>query len=175
MNISLRAVLFFLVLLVAAGGAITVNSTEPAAPENSHSSGPCVAKGVTLVIDYGKTGPATVVRCANNFSGNSWQLFAAVELLVQGTAEYPQSFVCRINDWPKNQSCTSTPNPHTGYWKYFIATGENTSWQFSPVGAASRQPKCGDFEGWLYVSQDAQPAHEPAVPNVEPGAFKCRN
>lgn len=173
MKISFRAVLIFLVLLVAVGGAISVNSKAPATTSSNYSSGACLDTGVTLAIDFGKYGPTSAVRCALKFSGTSWQLFEAVGLQVQGTLPYPQSFVCRIDDWPKNQSCKTTPNPQSGYWKYFIATSGDHSWKLSPIGAASRKPGCGDFEGWLYVSSDDGPDAERAVPRIEPNTFKC--
>lgn len=175
MKISFRAVLIFLVLLVAAGGAISFNSNAPATTSRNYSSGACVDDGVTLVIDFGKSGPTSEVRCALQFSGSSWQLFEAVGLQVQGTLQYPQSFVCRIEGWPKNQSCKSTPNPQSGYWKYFIATGGQHVWKYSPIGAASRKPDCGDFEGWLFVSSEDGPEAERAAPRVEPNTFQCEN
>jgi hypothetical protein len=179
MKISLRMVLVALVALVAIGGLI---STIPSAESSKQSStsarfhdGQCANEfGVSLIIDFGKSsGREPLVRCAQDFEGNGWQLFAAAGVEVSGTDEFATGFVCRVADWPSvaEQPCTSTPTAAQGTWAYFISN-ETNGWQFSGQGAAMRKPKCGTAEGWRFVEPDEVASQ--SMPEVLPITFGCK-
>lgn len=133
------------------------------------------AKNVTLVVDFGNNpgwDQRTVV--VEDFTGTGWDLLEESGLAVEGTADYPRAFVCRIDGWPResDQDCMKMPTPQTGYWKYFVAsasTGGN--WIASGVGAAGHRPECGSAEGWLWVTEST-PAN--AKPEVDPEVFVCK-
>jgi hypothetical protein len=179
MKISLRMVLVALVALVAIGGLI---STIPSAESSKQSStsarfhdGQCANEfGVSLIIDFGKSsGREPLVRCAQGFEGNGWQLFAAAGIEVSGTDEFETGFVCRVADWPSvaEQPCTSTPTAAQGTWAYFVSNEAN-GWQFSGQGAAMRKPKCGTAEGWRFV-ESGEVASQ-SMPEVLPITFGCK-
>lgn len=172
-------VLVALVALVAIGGLI---STIPSAESSKQSStsarfhdGQCANEfGVSLIIDFGKSsGREPLVRCAQDFEGNGWQLFAAAGVEVSGTDEFATGFVCRVADWPSvaEQPCTSTPTAAQGTWAYFVSNEAN-GWQFSGQGAAMRKPKCGTAEGWRFV-ESGEVASQ-AMPEVLPITFGCK-
>ena len=185
MKLSLRAVLVGLVCLVAAGGLLTVlpESKDPVSnPGQNHEAKACEAgSGVTVVVDFGTSKPP-LVSCALGFSGTGWQALEAAAITVEGTAQFPVGFVCRLAGWPepKKQSCADTPNYQEGHWAYYYANpgktpgaaGNAADWQISGIGAAMRKPACGSFEGWrfLLVGESTQSAR----PRVAPKPTVCR-
>lgn len=137
--------------------------------------GGSTARSVTLVVDFGDN-PGWDQRIAviDDFEGTGWQLLAQSGLNVEGTAEYPNSFVCRISGWPREsqEDCLGMPTPQTGYWKYFIANSATGGrWIASGVGAAGHRPECGSAEGWLWV-KESTPVN--ATPGVDPEVFTCK-
>jgi hypothetical protein len=170
----LRAILILLIALVAAGTFISAKSPLQNVFGNSTSS-PCQASGVSLVIDYGETsGKPLEVRCVQDFEGTGWQLFESASVAVAGTSEYPNSFVCRINNFPgaESEDCLGTPSPSEGSWVYYFANEEtNFQWNRSGQGAAAREPKCGDYEGWKFSGSTQELA---TPPNFKPKRLLCK-
>ena len=99
-RIPLKAILFALVGLVAVGALVTKSPTPTATGSANAHSGACNGSGVTLVIDFGDQNKPTQIFCVDKFLGTSWQLFKATGVLVEGTAEYPESFVCQFRVCP---------------------------------------------------------------------------
>lgn len=191
-TVPLRGVLISLIALVAIGGVVAgakgpAATDTPGESENANfTSGACVSSGTTIVVDFGasQTKPA-IVRCVSNFHGTGWELFEAAGLEVEGTSEYPKAFVCRIDGVPSSitEDCKGTPTPITGTWSYFYATDRGQSkvsakneWIRSPVGAATRKPNCGDFEGWLFSKAEFQEekTKQPVTPSPSPSPFSCK-
>ena len=174
-SIPLRAVLFALIGLVALGSVVSVKPNTPESTDRNVVDGTCTNSGVTLVVDFGNAAREPLVKCVRHFSGTGWQLFNASSIEVEGTTEYPESFVCRIAGFPNNEQedCQGTPSFVSGTWVYFQSSARNQSqvWVRSAEGSASREPKCGDYEGWLFViGQSAQDQ----LPGFEAKPFKCK-
>jgi hypothetical protein len=175
MRISLRAVLIALVALVAIGGLVTtgVLGTVPEERKSltTSSEGFCTVDGVSLLIDFGtSSNEKTVVTCAADFVGTGWDLFAATKQAVEGTSEYPVGFVCRINNFPAEQPCSSTPTSTEGTWAYYYASADlGNNWKFSIAGASLRKPLCGDVDAWVFVNSGEE-SHEP---ELAPQTKKC--
>jgi len=160
------------------GGFIGISMPDPMKTfvERAMFKSACVDDGVTLVIDYGThSGRDTQILCANNFGVSSgdtgWGLFSAASQKVEGTADYPNGFVCRINGFPsKAQDDCSTPaNSRSGHWAYYSAKGKG-GWNYSHIGAATDQLVCGEWAGWRFIT----PAETLAsTPRVVPTPFKC--
>jgi hypothetical protein len=173
MRIRFGTVLVGLVLLVAAGQLITVAPHESTAEKKLAFAGQCQNEGVSLVVDFGELSEKSIATCVSNFSGDGWEIFDAASIEISGTVEYPNAFMCRISDLPDaaREDCAGTPNPSSGYWKYFYSSFDSgESWIYSPIGAASREPKCGDVEGWLFVTEKNQDA---TGPSMMPRPIKC--
>jgi hypothetical protein len=168
-------VLLFLLVIVAIGSFSTTSTISSTTPSSSNLSqtvdGACSVDGITFIVEFGPLDQETLTRCVQNFSGTSWELFDAASLSVKGTSNYPDSFVCRIQDLPseKIESCDGTPNPEKGSWVYFVADGKDplNGWQRSPVGAASRTPMCGDSEAWVFTRDSS------VSPLTQPSANEC--
>lgn len=175
MRLSLRAVLIALVAFVAIGGLISVLPAESGPAKNWHE-GSCIDEpGVTLVIDFGTSAnKSALVRCAKSFTGTGWDIFAATETSVSGTAQYPTGFVCRVEGYPNadEQDCKSTPSYEQGNWAYFFATADTgDNWMFSGSGSQMRSPKCGSVEGWRFV--EAGEPQSQSFPREKPKPFRC--
>lgn len=167
------------VLLTAFGliGVLGLNDNQTSEVETSKAStsGVCQTTGVTLVVDFGSgSGKETLAECAENFEGNGWDLLEQSGLVVEGTAQYPDAFVCRIEGWPSttNQDCLDTPTYEEGSWVYF-KTLENGAWVRSGQGAAdpANVLKCGSAEGWVFITA-ATPEQE-QQPSVNPPKLEC--
>lgn len=178
-RVPFKAVLITLIGLVAVGSLVSQAPalTSPNSTQTLNQT--CTGSGVTLVIDFGEAIAADKAGsqnyCVKDFAGSGWQLFEAAGVDVGGTAEYPQSFVCRVLGTPSKESedCLGTPNFSTGTWVYYVASADSNQggWVRSGAGAAMRKPKCGDYEGWRFVSGFAEanlPPRTPANP------FRCQ-
>lgn len=179
MRTPLRSILISLVALVAIGGAVSaLTSGEVSSPISKlvATDGACEDRGVTLVVDFGAaSNKKPIETCAKKFSGTGWQLFDAAGVRVQGTSEFPESFVCRIQDWPSSnsQDCTDTPKYSEGTWAYYFADVKTGSkWLISGVGASMQKPECGSVEGWLFIAPGEN--RDTAEPSVAPHPIICK-
>lgn len=160
--------LFALVALVAAGAIYNaLPGASSTATSISFTNGWCSDNGVTLHVEAAE--PIST-RCARDFSGSGWDIFAATSTKVQGTAQYPTGFVCRIAELPQTQDCKDMPRYDEGSWAYFYAEPGDTEWRFSPVGSATRKPSCGGAEGWVFVAAGATST----TPVEAPKTFVCK-
>lgn len=175
MKISLRMVLIALVALVAVGSMVSTIPSEKPLSQGSFAEGQCDEEdGVSLVVDFGTSSDRDALElCALDFTSTGWDVFAAVELVVEGTSEYPTGFVCRLDGWPtmEQQACSKTPTAAQGSWAYFSAS-ENKGWQFSGQGAAMRKPACGSVEGWRFV--EAGEVASQSWPRVDAKTSSCK-
>ena len=166
-----------LVAILAIGlSGCTLSAGAPAqSPVSANNS--ASKNYVTLVIDFGKdSGRDLIVR--NNIevpaATKSWQLFDASNIKVEGTADNPAAFVCRIEGWPTaaEQDCKDTPTYAEGNWAYFITNPNlGPGWLLSPIGAAGHTTVCGGYEAWVWV-QPNQSANE-SLPRFEPKPRGC--
>jgi hypothetical protein len=188
LRLPTRLALIGLLLLVAIGGGFAAlggsKTQDSLVPETSISKpvlanfveGACLEDGVSVVIDFGTgSDKPSLVRCAIGFEGSGWDLFAATEIEVSGTKQYPIGFVCRINDYPagEKQNCNDTPTYAEGSWSYFLKTSQSEIWQVSGVGSATRKPNCGEVEGWRFLLP-GEGAME-FLPSIDAGQFDCAN
>lgn len=177
MRISLRKVLIALVAFVAIGGLISAIPGEaPGAKTSTASAGQCKAdSGVSLVIDFGSSSDKQPSEfCVSDFASSGWDIFAAADVEVQGTSEYPTGFVCRVAGWPseQDQPCTKTPTAAQGSWGYFVADPNDVDWKYSGQGAAARKPSCGAAEGWRFIETGESVTQ--SKPRIKPSTFECK-
>ena len=176
-RVPFGAVLVSLLAMVALGAVISVApSKENSAPSKTPSTNQvaCRDTGTTLIVDYGTGQTGVQSYCVENFEGSGWQLLQAAGLKILGTAEYPESFLCRVNDFPaaEAEDCLGTPSYSAGTWVYYIASASNAggSWVRSGIGAAARKPGCGDVDGWRFVNSNTDANSRP---RMEPKPFTC--
>ena len=164
MKLNLRVALIGLVALVAIGGLLRVSSPMPL--------GVTATKHVTLVVDFGSQSarPAIVKRLTGlAASATGWSLFSAASISVEGTAQYPAGFVCRIAGWPSNatEDCKNTPGAK-GHWAYFVTDQRlGHGWVLSGQGASQHVSPCGAWEGWLWVGEGVSASSPSVAPKLD--------
>ena len=171
MRNNLRVAFIGLLTLVIMGAIWSAFSTP-----RTGNGGTTAAKSVTLVVDFGKHSNRPVKSFALDdlpATVKGWDLFAAANLQVEGTSQYPTGFVCRISGWPAkaNQDCEDTPTYNEGHWAYYV-TGEElgSGWMLSGLGAAMHSPNCAGYEGWSWVD----PGAESSPPRFKPAIRACK-
>ena len=156
----------------SSGLAVAPGGVAPAVVSPGSGS---AAGSVQLIVDFGAaSGKPTFVKSVDGFDGTGWQLLEAAGLMVQGTDDYPKSFVCRIAGWPTeaSQDCADTPTYAEGSWKYFVASPElGSGWIVSGLGVAGHRSSCGQAEAWVWVAGGEDSTT--VVPRVKPTVFKC--
>lgn len=165
MRLNLRVALFLLIGLVAIGGVWS----------GSQSSSSTDDKSATVVIDFGADSgrePKVIELTGVPVEETGWDLLVRAEVGVQGTAQYPTGFVCRLDGWPTvaAETCDETPAYSDGHWAYYVTSPEiSKGWLLSGQGAASHVVDCGGFEGWKWVG----PREEATPPSVSPELREC--
>jgi hypothetical protein len=158
-----------LIALVAVGGLWSAGNSDATNVESA------AGKKVTLVIDFGEgsSRPPRVERLeALDQRASGWSLFASAGVAVEGTAQFPTGFVCRVAGWPSkaNQNCADTPSYAEGHWAYYVTKRDiGVGWILSGQGAATHVPECGGYEGWKWVG----PGEVSSPPRTSPKLEAC--
>lgn len=158
------------VILFALTGCVRLETSSPSSPSTGlvTSDGQCSQPGgVSVSIER----DTVESFCVQGFTGTSWKLLQTVAT-VRGTDDYPDSFVCQINGWPKpsDNNCASSSSDF-GYWNYYLSDG--SSWQVANEGAATHVPSCGSAEAWKWISGPWTEQVE--YPSISPKVFNCED
>jgi hypothetical protein len=117
---------------------------------------------VTLYVDYGPLGNGTPSTSCIPVSGktNALDLLADAGLTVEGTREYGNAVVCRINSLPNSvvESCEKMP-PAEAYWAVLVKEHEvlpipfNTAgeWGWAQTGINEVYLNSGDAIGLVFA------------------------
>lgn len=145
----------WVVAAIALGGLFAAGPAARSASADSRAGTPgaCPNKnGVTVVVNFGRLGGGTEVRCAPGAQADG---FAALQNAGFGIARALRApgFVCRINSKPSPSadSCVNE-SPADAYWSYW--QGESGSWVYSDLGAGYRTPAAGGIEGWAFTGEE---------------------
>ncbi len=112
------------------------------------AAGPCTGtSGVTVVVDFQELGGGVNVVCASGPVSSGLDALTRAGISYRTAQRFP-GFVCRIADKPASDPCVN-PSPPSAYWAYWIAAPGGT-WCYATLGAGSRQPPPGTFEGWSF-------------------------
>lgn len=173
MRLRLRSVLVALIALVAVGGLIAALNSGRKLPDATEGA---AGGSVQLVVDFGAaSGLRTIDVRVPNFAGSGWQLLEQAGFDVEGTADYPNSFVCRLDGWPTRQmeSCGSGASGRNGHWAYWVTNPSlGDGWILSGVGAAAHHPECGQAEAWVWVPAGLDSSA--VKPRVAAKVFECK-
>lgn len=170
-----RAALLALIALVAAAALLGkfVTLEEAAVLGDAKvTTEACTAKnpGITVVVEYPEK---SQTFCVNHQGQSGWDLLNQIGAQPAGTAQYPVGFVCKLFNFPKTQDCKDTPQAAEGTWNYFVATAAGgNNWVYSPIGASTRKPNCGDFEAWVFAVPTSLESANPPASKAEP--FSCQ-
>ena len=101
------------------------------------------ATGVTVVVDHGHTGGASI-GCATGDPATGLEALAASGHVYTFVPRQP-GLVCAVDAKP--DPCNNAPA--NGYWSYWHAQ-PGGSWVYSTAGAGSYNPKPGSVDGWSF-------------------------
>lgn len=108
----------------------------------------CTTPNIAVVVQF-PDGRGTKAGCASSASNpTGWAVLVNGGFAVQGTIQFPSSFVCRIDGYP-DSTCANTP-PRSDSWAYWYANPGERDWTFSPAGAADRTPRAGSVDAWTF-------------------------
>ena len=128
--------------------------------------------GVVVAVDLSPWGGAVERGCDATPSTALAALQA--DFSVDGTAQYGDAFVCRIDGDPTvdQTPCTSTP-PASASWSFWYADAGSASWTYATEGASTFRPQAGSAEAWTFGAAGTVPGFAPAAvraTNTSPAA-----
>lgn len=122
------------------------------------------ADDVTVIIDYKDLGSETQVLCAEGAGGKSaFEVLGAAGVELQGTADYGDAVVCRVNGLPDEQTETCETFSATAYWA--ISISEQDKWLLAEMGVQDQVVAGGTFLGLSYepITTDAPQSQGPGI------------
>ena len=162
-----------LALVMAALSLLPIASATP-----RQQTGACAGdSGVTVVVDFQDLGGGIHVVCAEGQVSSGLDALTRAGIGYQTAQRFP-GFVCRIANQPANDPCVNT-SPASGYWGYWLAA-PGGAWCYSTLGAGSRVPPPGTFEGWSFsldkvASEIPAPRFAPPASATSPPATLNRS
>ena len=146
-------------------------SPAPATVTPRQATGACAGtSGVTVVVDFRELGGGVNVVCALGPVSSGLDALTRAGIGFRTAQRFP-GFVCRIADKPATDPCVNT-SPPSAYWAYWIAAPGGT-WCYATLGAGSRRPPPGTFEGWSFsldkvAAKIPPPSFTPPAPTTSP-------
>lgn len=148
-----------LLVLALAGctSAPVAPSAEPTGPAGS-------CPEVTVVVDFGVLDGAGIEECAP--AGPAAEALADAGVATEGTVEYGDQVVCRVNGRPGpdetisiegqepfTEPCASMPVA-TAYWALWLKPAPDAAWEYAQEGIASLDLEAGQSLGLVYTAGD---------------------
>lgn len=149
----------------AAGPAPSSTGSASAAP-----GGSCA--GVNVVVDFGPLDEATITDCAATGDAATVpasRLVAAAGATTEGTVQYGDQVVCRVNGRPAadetitvdgaapfTESCQGMPAA-AAYWALWIRPSADADWEYAQEGLGSLQLKPGQSVGLVFTTGTETP------------------
>lgn len=129
--------------------------------------------GVGVFVNF--SGQAeNLAKCVtlNSDSAITSDVFAAAEVLTEGTATYGDQIVCRVNNVPPAdteievegnpphlETCADMP-PAFAYWALWIKRSGSENWEYATEGISSLQVSRGDKVGVAFSLAGQTPTPE---------------
>jgi hypothetical protein len=138
-------------LLLALTGCSTAAPEAAPTPDETAvvADGACAADEVALQVDFGSLGADQIRDCAP--AGIAADALDAAGISTEGTADYGDQVVCRVDDQPsvEDESCATLPA--NAYWALWIKPAGATEWQYAEEGVATQPVEAGDALALVYT------------------------
>jgi hypothetical protein len=150
-----------LLSLLVLSGCATAAPEAPPTPEETTAAdgGACTAEEVTLRVEFGDLGAEPVDACAP--AGVAADALASAGITTEGTADYGDQVVCRVDGQPsvEDESCATLPAD--AYWALWIKTASDAEWEYAQEGVATQPVEAGQSLGLVYtVGTDSTPPQD---------------
>jgi hypothetical protein len=139
-------------------GAFALSGCAAASsPTPSDSSAPCE---VVVVVNFGPLDEPSVDGCAA--AGPAADVLAAAGVTTEGTVDYGDQVVCRVNGQPSPdeevvlegeqpflETCETLND--LAYWALWIKTSADADWEYAQEGVATLELAPGQSVGLVYT------------------------
>jgi hypothetical protein len=144
-------------LALALAGCATAAPESTPIPEATES-GAC--EQVTVVVDFGPLEEPSLNECVT--AGAATDIFDEAGVTTEGTADYGDAVVCRVNDEPSadetvtidgqsfKETC-ATLNA-VAYWALWVKTAPDAEWEYAQEGVSTLQLTDGQSVGLVYTA-----------------------
>lgn len=148
--------LLALALVLAGCAGATPQPTETPAPEATAQG----CEQVTVVVDFGPLDEPAIEACGE--AGPVVDLFAEAGITTEGTADYGDAVVCRVNDQPPadeavevdgqtfTESCQTLNS--VAYWALWVKNAPDGEWEYAQEGVATLELADGQSVGLVYTA-----------------------
>lgn len=115
---------------------------------------------IPILVEYGSLSDTVETICApDGAGGTALDVLTDAGLDLEGTADYGDSVVCRVDGQPDadEESCQSMPSG--AYWGFFVSV--DGAWEYAQKGVDQQELSEGDFVALAYQqSDDPQPPEQ---------------
>lgn len=137
-----------LVLLALAGCSAASPEADPA-PTESAADGACTDAEVTLVVEFGPLGAPAIKECAP--AGPVTEALAAADISTEGTADFGDQVVCRVDEQPAPEIESCATLPADAYWAMWVKDDADAEWAYAEEGVATLELDAGQSLGLVYT------------------------
>ena len=134
-----------------------------AAPAPAASPEPTVAEGcseVTVVVDFGVLDEPSVEACAS--AGIALDVLAEAGVTTEGTVDYGDQVVCRVNDEPAADETVTVEGQapfveacltfnSVAYWALWVKPAPDGEWEYAQEGVTTLELSDGQSVGLVYT------------------------
>lgn len=153
-----------LLLLLALTGCATSAPAEAPSPSASAATGDATSEcdGVAVVVDFGALDSPSIAACSD--AGPAADAVADAGIETEGTVEWGDQVVCRVNDRPAAdetvaiegqepfvEACQSMPTA-TAYWALWVKADPSAEWEYAQEGLGTLQLDAGQSVGLVFTA-----------------------
>ncbi|CAN5314435.1 hypothetical protein BH11ACT3_BH11ACT3_17170 [soil metagenome] len=143
-----------LLIVLALAGCATATPDAATTPDTSSTSDTC---DVRVLVDFGTLGADPIDDCAS--AGIAADSLTAAGVTTEGTADYGDQVICRVNEEPAPADETCATLPADFYWALWVKSSADAEWEYAQEGAATLQLDTGQSLALVYTdAADADPA-----------------
>ncbi len=141
---SAAAALVLLALTGCTGSAPEAQPTTPAVAD-----GACADAEITVIVEFGALGADGIDACAP--AGPVADALDALGISTEGTVDYGDQVVCRVDDLPAPdvESCATLPSD--AYWAMWVKSAPDAEWGYAEEGVATLELAGGQSLGLVYT------------------------
>lgn len=153
---SARLVAPALLLVALSACSAGVSDAAVTRTPTPSDSGPCAE--VTIVVDFGTLKSPALKKCAT--AGTAAEALKAAGIATEGTADYGDQVVCRVDELPSPASESCAKLPSAAYWAVWVKPAGGV-WAYAQEGVTTQQVTAGQSLGLVYtVGSDSTPPQD---------------